>query len=918
MSDDEAGPPKEAWGPLSVDSKPIKSEKHPGKGSSEDPAVGKTKSRRDRIVVFLENQLFQAIVGAFTVFSLYGDDIRAGYFFKNSDFYFYISFFACLLIFAWELTMQCIVIEGYKGSFFFWLDVVATGSLILDIPWLTDGMVALYSTGAGGGGNEIYGDILARAGRAARVGTRAGRIVRLVKLMQVFSAINPEEWCASKARREEIRRLKEEAKAKAKSRVQASQLGKILAEQTTRRVIVAVLMMMIILPFLQTEETDLGPLFGLSLLFLNRSPCATVQDYGQLSLGAKNCTRDGYEPDVPISREAWEFLVFQYAQQSKIVEHDNTIFKPLLFLQAPDYRKNGEIAYIENVKTRRCRKVQNVYPFLLPAENGLPEDECEEGHCCWNSLPACAGWGSEVSADCPWREAELEMVEWEPPTCKPEDSPCFGLRLRAKFLMRNFKEVEAGRACVRTSFIIMILAFASVFFSQDTQNLVVAPIEKMVNIVKQLADDPLRKPELPDDDEEMSMEGQTKKKPTGQLETTMLETTILKIGGLLRIGFGEAGASIIGKNMESTSADERLNIMLPGLAVEAVYGFVGISDFAELTECLLEEVMVFVNKVARIVHTSTNEWYGAANKNMGDSFFLIWTLPSPELMAKLSSQRETLASTDELEIPAAEYDMSFPADSALFASVKIVAEIRRATDLMAYGKHPKIVPKFGISYRVSVTIGVHVGWSIEGAIGSEHKIDASYLSPHVNLCAALERIARRIYQTEIIVSQHLAELLSARANERCRLIDCAKIMSSIDVLEIYTFDIHKEVVTMAPDQHQLGGVIAPPEMSQAELTAKGFDGYWDFDQDVVMLQTDVTATFRASWEQAYRLYIEGDWQVAAEVLNKISTNFPLFDGPTQAILQYMLNYELMPPDDWSDFVRSVCQSELSEARQHIY
>ena len=104
-----------------------------------------------------------------------------------------------------------------------------------------------------------------------------------------------------------------------------------------------------------------------------------------------------------------------------------------------------------------------------------------------------AGWGSEVSADCPWREAELEMVlllaqkerrfgmlatgkfncsrytgccqwqveskivpawrnrfescirlvdlkwklgitqkhakvEWEPPTCKPEDSPCFGLR----------------------------------------------------------------------------------------------------------------------------------------------------------------------------------------------------------------------------------------------------------------------------------------------------------------------------------------------------------------------------------------------------------------------------------------------------------------------------------------------------------
>ena len=29
--------------------------------------------------------------------------------------------------------------------------------------------------------------------------------------------------------------------------------------------------------------------------------------------------------------------------------------------------------------------------------------------------------------------------------------------------------------------------------------------------------------------------------------------------------------------------------------------------------------------------------------------------------------------------------------------------------------------------------GLHVGWAIEGAIGSNYKIDASYLSPNVNL-----------------------------------------------------------------------------------------------------------------------------------------------------------------------------------------
>jgi hypothetical protein len=35
------------------------------------------------------------------------------------------------------------------------------------------------------------------------------------------------------------------------------------------------------------------------------------------------------------------------------------------------------------------------------------------------------------------------------------------------------------------------------------------------------------------------------------------------------------------------------------------------------------------------------------------------------------------------------------ADKALIAAVKIVVELRRAQDLQAYSRHPKIAPKFG-------------------------------------------------------------------------------------------------------------------------------------------------------------------------------------------------------------------------------
>ena len=34
--------------------------------------------------------------------------------------------------------------------------------------------------------------------------------------------------------------------------------------------------------------------------------------------------------------------------------------------------------------------------------------------------------------------------------------------------------------------------------------------------------------------------------------------------------------------------------------------------------------------------------------------------------------------------------------------------------------------------------GLHQGWAIEGAIGSKFKVDASYLSPNVNMASRLE------------------------------------------------------------------------------------------------------------------------------------------------------------------------------------
>ena len=81
------------------------------------------------------------------------------------------------------------------------------------------------------------------------------------------------------------------------------------------------------------------------------------------------------------------------------------------------------------------------------------------------------------------------------------------------------------------------------------------------------------------------------------------------------------------------------------------------------------------------------------------------------------------------------------ADKALISAVKMITELRRASDLQAYSRHPRIAAKFpGGTYRTGVTVGLHLGWAVEGAIGSDIKIDALHLSQDASVANRIEEL----------------------------------------------------------------------------------------------------------------------------------------------------------------------------------
>jgi class 3 adenylate cyclase len=73
-------------------------------------------------------------------------------------------------------------------------------------------------------------------------------------------------------------------------------------------------------------------------------------------------------------------------------------------------------------------------------------------------------------------------------------------------------------------------------------------------------------------------------------------------------------------------------------------------------------------------------------------------------------------------------------------------------------------------YQVKLGFGLHLGYSIEGAIGSTFKIDASYLSPHVNEASKLEE-KTKTYKVSLVISNDFVDYLSEDARQAVRPID---------------------------------------------------------------------------------------------------------------------------------------------------
>jgi class 3 adenylate cyclase len=134
------------------------------------------------------------------------------------------------------------------------------------------------------------------------------------------------------------------------------------------------------------------------------------------------------------------------------------------------------------------------------------------------------------------------------------------------------------------------------------------------------------------------------------------------------------------------------------------------------------------------------------------------------------------------------------AERSLIGLLQMLIEITINATLNPWRKHPAILARMP-DFEIKLGFGLHMGWAVEGALGSEQKIDASYLGAHVNLSMFLEEHTKE-YGVPLLMSGEVYDLLCPTVQMRCRWLDSMSVVGRDEPLDIFTFDYTLEGIGM--------------------------------------------------------------------------------------------------------------------------
>jgi class 3 adenylate cyclase len=515
----------------------------------------------------------------------------------------------------------------------------------------------------------------------------------------------------------------------------ASSFGEAVSDGISKRVVLLTLVLLVIVPFFLPHQT---PAKDLALQYIRSLPREMVFSGFQDNHGALNYYQE-----------------FEEAQLVFFAVRDDPNFAasagPRVGAKCDSYRPEQQGTH-GILADRQAVRGESNHPH------------CTADDASYRCPVSCLGTADDIS------KGEFVLVDWvqDHQMRKSElrefnDCDCSDWTMKSTFYYRDLRVYEAWVTVMYMCFNIVVFGAATGAFLNEVFDLVVTPMERMCSALQVMSQQfAMLKPADDEDDGD---------------ELGQLGDGIVKLTDLLKVSLGDAGSKIITKNLAGETGE--LNAMVEGIKMDGYFGFCDIRDFPYLTEVLEEDIMVFTNVVSEIVHRHVSSHMGTPNKNIGDSWLSVWS----------RSQELTFTNLSHKNLQGVR-DMSF-ADHSLAAFIGVMEEVTDNQQLQTMFARSKFQSKHPRGYKMSMGFGLHYGWAIEGAVGSQSKVDATYLSPHVNMSARLEAVSRQ-YGCDMVMSDIFYKHLSEPYQRLVYKLDRVVLVGTSKPIVLYTYDLGQD------------------------------------------------------------------------------------------------------------------------------
>ena len=465
--------------------------------------------------------------------------------------------------------------------------------------------------------------------------------------------------------------------------------------------------------------------------------------------------------------------------------------------------------------------------------------------------------------------------------------------------------------------ILLIILYIFTFFLTgiDVNKILLSPLEVMIELADGVSKDPMKAKHLEELENKVMALLQKNNKEENiksdenvkqnfiecykSYEIKVIMNAIIKISALLAMSFGEAGGEIIHKNLSSSHS---LHLHSRGKKKFAIFGFCNIRNFEEINLVLQEETVPLINQIAEIVHSSVDIFRGNTNKNIGDSFFNVWKFYNN--INALKNTGKKLIKDNLLEIDPLNPQINITADCAVLAYLRCIIKINKKLNILGYNANPKlnqIIPNF----KISMGFGLHLGYGIEGPIGSVFKMEASYLSPNVNIAARLETATKQ-FGVSLLISGKLYNLFTEEMKGVCRYVDCVRVKGSSEPIDLYTIDINYNITHQSREKIGIVKSLEEKEkyFNEKKLIIEGLIEEYGSITPIILekdsyleIIEEKSNIFYQAWENAIRSYKKGNWGKAKQYFEECLRD-DSEDGPANTLYNYIKSFNFQSPKDW--------------------